>query len=127
MKLFILGLILIAVVTFFTYRKKIKENLKSMETSYLNEQEERYGILGKSDPDSTLVPQGEPGAVDFIKIANNLTKASNYMNTGQADFESSKIQQTIPPGALDEKISSCRTLSKCSQLNNGDCGYCVYG
>ena len=35
MKLFILGLILIAVVTFFAYRKKILENMVDGEKSYM--------------------------------------------------------------------------------------------
>ena len=126
MKLFILGLLIIAVVTFFTYQQKIKENLESIETTYLNEQEERYGILGKSDPDATLVPQGKPGAVDFIKIANDLTKPQNYMKIGDAKFTEEKIEQTIPKGEIDNKMASCRSITKCSQLNNGDCGYCLY-
>ena len=117
MKLFILGLLIIAVVTFFTYQKKIKENLESIETTYLDDQEERYGILGKGDPDATLVPQGKPGAVDFIKIANDLTKSKNYMKIGDAKFTEDKIEQSLPRGEVDVKMQSCRTITKCNQLN----------
>ena len=73
MKLFILGLIIIAVVTFFAYRKKILENMEDGETSYMDKSEQLYSALAKAgDPDATSVPAGKPATTDFIKIQNDL-------------------------------------------------------
>ena len=124
MKSFILGLLMIVIVAFYIYRQKIREGLSDQVFS--SEQEKIYDILGKGDPDKTLVPQGKAGAVDFIQIANNLSTANNYMKTRDAKFETKKVQQTLPKNKLDGNIVGCRSLTKCSQLNNGDCGYCAF-
>ena len=127
MKLFILGLILIAVVTFFAYRKKIQENMTDGENTYMTQSRNLFSALAKAgDPDATNVPAGKPSTVDFIKIQNDLTKTDNYMKMRDAKFENVKVDLAIPKGTMGEKVNSCKEITKCSQLNNGDCGYCIY-
>ena len=127
MKLFILGLILIAVVTFFAYRKKIQENMTGIENSYKQESSELYSALAKAgDPDASSVPAGKSSTTDFIKIQNDLTTDNNYRKIRDAKFENVKVDLAIPKGDVSDKMNSCKQITKCSQLSNGDCGYCVY-
>ena len=127
MKLFILGLILIAVVTFFAYRKKIQENMTGVENSYKQESSALYSALAKAgDPDATSVPAGKSATTDFIKIQNDLTTDNNYRKIRDAKFENVKVDLSIPKGDVSDKMNSCKQITKCSQLSDGDCGYCVY-
>ena len=127
MKLFILGLILIAVVTFFAYRKKIRENMEDGEVSYMDKSQQLFSALEKSgNPDASTVPAAKPSTVDFIKIQNDLTKTDNYIKERDAVFEKTNVDLSIPKGDMGDKVNSCKQITKCSQLNNGDCGYCVY-
>jgi len=127
MKLFILGLIIIAAVTFFAYRKKILENMEDGENSYMDKSQQLYSALAKAgDPDAVNIPSGKPSTVDFIKIQNDLTTTDNYRKIRDAKFEESKVELAIPKGDMTDKLNSCKQITKCSQLNNSDCGYCVY-
>lgn len=96
MKLFILGLILIAVVTFFAYRKKIRENMEDGEVSYMDKSQQLFSALEKSgNPDASTVPAAKPSTVDFIKIQNDLTKTDNYIKERDAVFEKTNVDRSL--------------------------------
>ncbi len=125
MKLFILGLLVLSIVSFLAYKKKIYENFDgNEEKSYQDTQEQRFNIMNKYPVDNSLVPQGE--GTSFIGIENDLSTSDNYMKKRDAVFKEKPIQQTVPKSTLSTNINSCNMISKCSELNNSDCGYCLY-
>ena len=123
MILLILGLLTILVLVYQIYKmNKNKEGFgqgnpeegeiqAEKQTQYLTKQDKYYDVRSQGPGAGLLVTK--PGGInDWMKFDAN-KNLKKY--TPQVGLEQSEI---------DKKVTNCRALTKCGQLDNSNCGYC---
>ena len=119
MILLVLGLIVILVLFYQIYVIKsqqepfvgtVSEVQVQNQRDFLNKQDKYYDVRSQGPGAGLLVTK--PGINDFYKLDknNNLKKYTQKLGLEQSE--------------IDKKVTNCRALTKCEQLENNDCGYC---
>lgn len=119
MILLILGLLIILVLFYQIYI--IKKNEEPFigtaseiqvqnQRDFLNKQDKYYDVRSQGPGAGLLVTK--PGINDFYKLDQNkdLKKYTQKIGLDRSD--------------IDKKVTNCRALTKCEQLENTNCGYC---
>lgn len=122
MILLVLGLITILVLIYQIYiinknkepfgmgNPEVGEFQADKQSQYLSKQDKYYDIRSQGPGAGLLVTK--PGINDWLKLDDdkNLKKYVPQVGLEQSD--------------IDKKVTNCRALTKCEQLNNSNCGYC---
>ena len=118
MKLLILGLILICILIFQIYFMSMEKESFSIADAKADQQ---FNFIKKQDAYYDIRKKGTAAGLVHTKPGiNTWFKLDNDKN----------LKKFVPVGLerthIDKGVKNCRQITSCSQLNNGNCGYCAY-